>query len=130
MQMKSNIKWIVFFAVFCLVCAAIWLVRVGSVGNTAIAQIKQGNNVAEEINLLEVLEPYELEITDENGGHNTIRVEYGRIAVIDADCPDKVCVNQGYIENSAVPIVCLPHKLSITIISKDKETIDAVAGGA
>lgn len=127
-MMRSNIKWAVFFAALCALCAAIWIVRGKSDGDTAIAQIKQGNNIIQTIDLMKVSEPYEFEITDESGGRNTIRVEHGRIAVIDADCPDKICVNQGYIENSAVPIVCLPHKLSITITGRQEE-IDAVAGG-
>jgi hypothetical protein len=126
--MKSNIKWIIIFVLICIVCLAVWLVRQNQTQSAAVAQIKLGNDVIKEIDLSEISEPYEFEITDDNGGHNTVRVERGRICVIDADCPDKICVNQGYISNSAVPIVCLPHKLSITITDK-QETIDAVAGG-
>jgi hypothetical protein len=126
--MKSNIKWIIIFVLICIACLTIWLVRRNQTQSTAVAQIKQGNEIIKEIDLSEISESYEFEITDDNGGHNTVRVERGRICVIDADCPDKICVNQGYISNSAVPIVCLPHKLSITITDK-QETIDAVAGG-
>ena len=126
--MKSNIKWIVIFALLCVVCAVIWILRGNGTQNSAVAQIKQGNDVIKAIDLSTVNEPYEFEITDGNGGRNTVRVERGRICVIDADCPDKICVNQGYISNSSVPIVCLPHKLSITITDKNEE-IDAVAGG-
>lgn len=125
--MKSNIKWAAVFLVLCVVCAVIWMVRQNSMENEAVAVIKQGNNVIQTINLSDVSEPYEFEVIDENGGRNLIRAEYGKIAVIDADCPDKVCVNQGYIDNSAVPIVCLPHKLSVTITGI-KDDVDAVAG--
>jgi hypothetical protein len=126
--MKSNIKWIIIFVMICIICLAVWLVRENQTQSAAVTQIKQGNDIIKEIDLSEISEPYEFEITDDNGGHNTVRVERGRICVIEADCPDKICVNQGYISNSAVPIVCLPHKLSITITDK-QETIDAVAGG-
>lgn len=127
-MMKSNIKWIIIFVMICIICLAVWLVRENQTQSAAVTQIKQGNDIIKEIDLSEISEPYEFEITDDNGGHNTVRVERGRICVIEADCPDKICVNQGYISNSAVPIVCLPHKLSITITDK-QETIDAVAGG-
>jgi hypothetical protein len=64
------------------------------------------------------------------GESNTISVQRGKIAVVDADCRDKICVNTGYISTGAAPIVCLPHKLTIMIVD-DGETenkIDAVAG--
>lgn len=126
--MRDNIKWIVIFALLCAVCAAVWIVRSNKEQNTAVARIKQGDYIIRKIDLNDITEPYEFEITDENGGHNTIRVENGRIAVVDADCPDKICVNQGYISNGTVPIVCLPHKLSVTIEDKNTQT-DAVVGG-
>lgn len=126
--MKGNIKWIVIFTVLSAVCVAIWIMCENRMQNAVIAQIKQGNSVIKEIDLSNVAESYEFEITDEKGGCNTVRVECGRIAVVDADCPDKVCVNQGYISNSALPIVCLPHKLSIIIMNKCEQT-DAVVGG-
>lgn len=126
--MKSNIKWIAVFSAFCIVCVIIWIVCQNITENSAVAVIKQENNIIQTIDLYEVSEPYEFEVADENGGHNKISVEQGRIAVIDADCPDKVCVNQGYIDNGAVPIVCLPHRLSITITSGNKEEPDAVSG--
>ena len=50
-------------------------------------------------------------------GTNTIRVSEGRISVISADCPDQVCVASGAISGGAVPIICLPHRLEIRIVS-------------
>ena len=81
--------------------------------------------VIREIDLKKVQEPYEFEIKTKDGHSNTIRVEYNKIAIIDADCADKVCVNTGYISNSIVPIVCLPHRLSITITDKEND-IDGI----
>lgn len=126
--MKSNIKWILAFTLLCVVCGAVWLFQSRITDGAVTAQIKQGDRIIRTIDLSDVSEPYEFEITDENGGYNRIRVETGSIAVIEADCPDKVCVNQGSIKNSARPIVCLPHKLSITITDKN-DGIDAAAGG-
>ena len=53
---------------------------------------------------------------EEEGGSNTVQVEKGRIRVSEADCPDQICVNQGWISGGAVPIVCLPHRLMIEIV--------------
>ncbi|MGM9937890.1 MAG: NusG domain II-containing protein [Candidatus Ornithomonoglobus sp.] len=127
-MIKKDIKWIMIFVSLCMVCAGIWFARGADTDALTVAVVKQGNNVIRTIDLSDVTEPYEFEVTEEHGGSNRIRVERGRISVIDADCPDKVCVNRGYIKNSAVPIVCLPHKLSI-IITGEKDETDAVAGG-
>ena len=40
-------------------------------------------------------------------------VEPGRICVLDADCPDHVCMHRGWISDEREPIVCLPHQLVI-----------------
>ena len=58
-------------------------------------------------------------------GSNTIRVSDGTIAVVDADCPDKVCISSGAVSGGLVPIICLPHRMEIRIISTDEENIDA-----
>ncbi len=58
-------------------------------------------------------------------GSNTILVSDGKIAVVDADCPDKVCISSGAISGGMVPIICLPHRLEIRIISTNEENIDA-----
>ena len=49
------------------------------------------------------------------------------VRMIAADCPDKVCVDTGWIGNGAVPIVCLPHHLVIRIEKQPQNDIDSVA---
>lgn len=47
-------------------------------------------------------------------GHvNTVEIKDHQIRVLSADCPDQTCVKMGYLKSSAMPIVCLPHKLVI-----------------
>ncbi|MBR4895991.1 MAG: NusG domain II-containing protein, partial [Clostridia bacterium] len=64
-------------------------------------------------------------------GENTVRVETGRIRIVSADCPDKICVDTGWISDSAAPIVCLPHRLVIRLEegpADDARALDGVAG--
>lgn len=58
-------------------------------------------------------------------GYNDIRISGGCISVVSADCPDKVCVNTGATNSAAVPIICLPHRLEIRIVSAEDIQIDA-----
>lgn len=46
-----------------------------------------------------------------------VKVEGGRISVVDSDCPEKLCVSQGAIDKPNIPIVCVPNKIIIRIPS-------------
>ena len=50
----------------------------------------------------------------------------GTVKVTDADCPDQLCVRQRSISKNGESIICLPHKLVITIDSPEESDIDAV----
>ena len=80
----------------------------------------------EEIDLSQLDQPRTLNLEDERGS-NTLQVERGRVRVSAADCPDQVCVNQGWISDGAVPIVCLPHRLMVEIVGGGGE-LDGGAG--
>lgn len=56
---------------------------------------------------------------DCGSGSNTITVSGGAVRVSAADCPDKVCVKTGAISRGKIPIICLPHRLEIVIVSGD-----------
>lgn len=58
---------------------------------------------------------YTLDVEGERGGHNHIEILQGSIGITWADCPDKLCVQQGYIHNASIPITCLPNKLVIRL---------------
>lgn len=60
------------------------------------------------------------------GSSNTIEIRDGRIRVMEAECPDKVCVRTGWLSSSAIPIVCLPNHLEI-LFASGNDDIDAVA---
>ena len=48
-------------------------------------------------------------------GTNTVHVESDGVSVTQADCPDLLCVQQGKITTSAIPIACVPHHLTVQI---------------
>ena len=51
-------------------------------------------------------------------GSNTIVVSHGAVSVIDADCPNHDCIQQGEISSTNQQIVCLPHKLWIEVVAE------------
>ena len=58
--------------------------------------------------------PYDIEVQTE-WGSNTVHVEPDGVSVTHADCPDHLCVKQGKITSSAIPIACVPHHLTVQI---------------
>lgn len=88
-------------------------------------EILQDGIVIKEINLSDTKKPYRFTVNSPNKGSNTIEVKSGKIRILEADCPDQICVKSGWLSESTGPIVCLPHKL---VIQYAEETdIDSVA---
>lgn len=111
--MKS--KMILLLLLGAAAASALFLWRKDREVQSPIARITRDGVLLEEIALDKVEQPYTLDVTDRSGS-NTLLVERGRIRVSEADCSDQICIKQGFIGDSTVPIVCLPHKLMIEII--------------
>ena len=54
-----------------------------------------------------------------NGGTNILCIEGGKAYLTEANCPDRLCVNQGKIDQSGETITCLPNRLTVTVYSAD-----------
>ena len=54
-------------------------------------------------------------------GFNLIEIADEKVRVIEASCPDKVDVRQGYISKIGETIVCLPNKMIVEIKGMDKD---------
>lgn len=60
--------------------------------------------------------------------YNTIQIQNGIIKMVEASCPDQVCVKSWPISKNGEMIVCLPNKLYVKIISAEKNNdVDIVA---
>ena len=46
------------------------------------------------------------------------------VYMIEATCPDKLCIKQGHIEKKGATIVCLPHHLVIEIKKGNEQKQD------
>ena len=121
--MKSTKFWIIVIAAVLLLsmAASAFVLLYHGAGDTV--SVTQDGKVIKRINLDTVTSPYEFVVTGEYGS-NTVRVEQGRICVTDASCPDRVCVNTGWISDGAIPIVCLPNKLVIQVDSAADAQLD------
>lgn len=88
-------------------------------------QVEVDGNVIETISLNDDFE----KTYDFDGETNTLVIEDGRANMIDANCPDGICVSHKPIYRSGESIICLPHKVVVTVLddSSSDDEVDAVA---
>lgn len=63
---------------------------------------------------------------DMENGYNVVTVQDGEVMVTEADCRDQICVEHKKIRKTGETIVCLPHKLVVTITGDGPGGFDAV----
>lgn len=88
-----------------------------------IADIYQNGQLLDSISLSDLEDGYTFTVTGEKGAVNQIEVRPGSIGIISASCPDKLCVQQGFINTSLLPVTCLPNRLVIQIRTGTEEEI-------
>lgn len=97
---------------------AMWLIEKNSQG-ALVAYVYQDGELIHEIPLSLVTSPYTIDVWSDGGatssGFNQIEVRPGSIGMIDANCPDKLCVHMGFQDTAMVPITCLPNKVVIQL---------------
>ncbi len=118
--------WVIIICATFAVSAALALIIPSLKTDGTIANVYLDGVCIRSIDLERVKTPYSFTVTSERG-ENTILVERGRICVQSADCPDRICVDQGWLSGSVSPIVCLPHRLIIRIERRAKSDIDAIS---
>ena len=64
----------------------------------------------------------EIQINDTN----ILVIKNGIADMIEADCPDQICVNQKEISKTRETIVCLPNKVIVEVKGADSSELDAV----
>ena len=60
-------------------------------------------------------------------GFNRFQLKEGGIACIEADCPDGICVKTGAVSHETETIVCLPHRLVLTVLLQQETGAEGLA---
>lgn len=61
-------------------------------------------------------------------GENIVEVENGGVRIIEADCPDEICIKDGFKDKPGDMLVCLPHKVVIEIKGvSDNSKVDIIS---
>lgn len=107
-----------------LLCAAPLLMLLPAPSVPTRAVVRQNGTV---LCTLPLEADAEKEILSPDGsGFNRVRVQSGTVCIADADCPDRTCVRMGAISRAGETLVCLPHRLTITLEGAAGSALDAV----
>ncbi|WP_019635271.1 NusG domain II-containing protein [Paenibacillus fonticola] len=93
--------------------------------NPLVANIKVDGKLVRSVELTEEEQIIEIETED---GLNILKVHDYGIEMIEADCPDQLCLTFGFVQRNGGTIVCLPHKMIVEIegASGEGDEIDAI----
>lgn len=113
--MKKGDKVLLVVLLF-LVCglASVFLLMSPKDDNLTVVIYKDNEVVGEyPFGVEEVVNIY----VDENKeNYNIVNIELDRVTVIEANCKDELCVKTPSISKGNQNIVCLPHKVLVTIV--------------
>ena len=124
----SNVLLVSLVAGLLLLCAGAQVYLHSAPAPGATARITVDGILDREIDLSRESAERQFEIVTPRG-KNVIAVKNGAIRVIEADCPDQICVKCGWLAGGLTPIVCLPHGLVIELRGGgDIEAPDAISG--
>ena len=59
-------------------------------------------------------------------GYNLIVVKDESIGITEADCPDKICISEGFVSKPGATVVCLPHKVLVEVKSAGGDEPDVI----
>ncbi len=111
--------------IFLLLLAGFFILRnvQGSQETAATIEIRQGNEEPVYVSL------HEDQTIDLSRGEfvNIIRIEKGIVFMEEANCRDQLCVKKGHITHVGDSIVCLPHRIAVTILGEREGEIDVLS---
>ena len=119
--MKVHVKkgdTIIFFVAILFSGIALWF----------FAHENQGEKVIITVNgekkIYSLQEDQRIEIKEKNGHYNLIVIHSGEVSMLEADCPNQVCVKHKKISKNGEMIVCLPNEVFVQIEGGKEKEVD------
>lgn len=117
---RQDIILIIIILIFAL-CSYIFINVLNSKAGTYVRILEDGTEVAR----LSLKENQEYKVESRHG-YNIVEIRDDKVRVKEADCGNQTCVNCGTISKNGQTIICLPHKVEVTIVSDEEPEVDAV----
>lgn len=59
-------------------------------------------------------------------GYNLVVIQDESVGITEADCPDKICISEGFVSKPGATVVCLPHKVLVEVKSAGDDEPDVI----
>lgn len=117
---------IIILAIVLVASLTLYLLRPKSVNDNATPYLRIAvAGQAQE--LIPLTEDREIRVEQENGDYNIVHVFAGGFEVIEANCYNQDCIHQGEVtvdniagRSLANEVICLPHKLVLSLVTEDE----------
>lgn len=112
-MLKKKAKNDILLAFMALILSAtvIIIIKTGRIPGKSVAVSVNGVT----IETFSLNDNVEYEIHSEESRYNLLIIDEGSARIASADCPDKTCVRHKPINESGEVIICLPHKVIVSI---------------
>lgn len=121
-KMKKN-DWVLIFLVLFVGLFSYGIVKIVQIQSTKEPQAvitQEGKLVA----TYPLWENQLIYIPTKENWTNCLKIENGVIYMLEANCPDKICVNHKPISKNGESIVCLPNKVVVIIENGIEQEVD------
>ncbi len=123
MRSDDFLKWkkadlYIIAAMLCFAAIAVLLVKGRKTGDYIVVESTDGKQEY----MLD--EDREIIIDNTEHGYNKIIISDGYVRMEEADCPNQLCVKHKPVKLNGESIVCLPNKVYVTVVSKNKKETD------
>jgi len=101
-----------------LAVSLLWMARPQHRGPRLVAVITVGDREVRRVDLAAAGDQ-EFSILDETGLPITFQVKDHAIRFLESDCPDKVCVNTGFLRSDLAVACCLPNQTTLFVTQEE-----------
>lgn len=119
---KRDIAFLLILVVILCVVSFVVSLKTGRSGSQVEIQVD-----GEVYGIYSLAQDQEIPIEIDGQVTNLLKIENGTADMIEADCPDQLCVHQRAISKANETIVCLPHKVVVQVISDTESEFDSIA---
>ena len=116
----SKKDWVLIVVILCVAGLAFLLHEVIGADGAGSVTVKVNGKIE---GVYSLAEDREIKI---NGGSNVLVIKNHEADMVDANCPDKLCVNQKPVSKNHESIICLPNKIVLKIVDGEEAELDAV----
>lgn len=129
MKLKIGDMLVYIFIVILIGFSVLGLKWLGESTDSRQLVVELNGEIVKSVNLDGIEHPRDIRIETGDGGYNILQIAQDGAKVIEANCPDRVCVRSSRITIPGQTIVCLPHRLIIRIEGgrEDGPNIDSTA---